>query len=601
MKKTLAILLTSFTLLYGFSQEKTDKDTSNTVVVEVPKSPELLKYIDQDNALLKEYNAEVLSFLKNKSTNKSGAQSNITSALKLNEKRVKLLAKTASKLTDDVSQTYFSENTIPSITLPSNPSTDHIKWFDDNFTGCTSPWLNDFDRSNAYELRFKVDGLADTVVKLAYHKGENKLLVDSAFVDCKGRFTFKGNKRLPGGIYLVVIPNQPYFEFLINKDYFMTFTTDTLGMMKNMQIEGSKENESFYKYLNQTTPLRKKLDELSKEYAKLKDSIPEQAEPIKAEAIALNTQLNKSLDSIIVAEKGTFVSAILKGMEPIENAVPLFTEIEDKDERQKARFNWYKEHYFDYVSLSDERFVRTPILQPKIEKYIESLTVQVPDSINKAADKLIAQTGDCYECFKNMVITITQKYEKSQIMCIDQVTYHMYKTYFLDSNRVDWISKETRDKIEKEVWKIHYNICGKTSYPLNVPDTAGVMHNLHSLKNEHVLVVFWSATCGHCKKTMPKLHKKYIEEWKAKNNWDIEIFTVHIDDNDKALKAFVKEHKLSWITTNDPDDTSHFRQAYNIYSTPVFYLLDKDKKIIAKRIDIETTEKILEDFYSKKK
>lgn len=470
-----------------------------------------------------------------------------------------------------------------------------------SFAGnCDKPWKGNLsDSKNKYEFRFQVTGIADTVVKLAFHKGENKLLVDSAVVDCKGRFVFTGQNRLPGGIYLLVIPGHPYFEFILNEDSKIYMEADTSDFMKTMKIEGSPENVKFYEYLSYTTPLRKDLAEKSNEYTALKDSLPERAEVLKQEAIALNDDLNSYLKELIEKEKGTFLSALLKGMEPIENIVPSCEVLGvAQEDCQKARFNWYKDHFFDNIDLSDERFVRTPILQPKIERYIEQLTVQAPDSIIKSADYLIAQTGDMYECFKNMLISITQKYEKSQVMCIDEVTYHLYKTYFLDSNRVDWISKETREKIEKEVWKIHYNICGKKSYPLNIADTAGVMHNLHSITNEYTLVVFWSATCGHCKKTMPKLHEKYIGDWKEK--FDLEIYTVHIDDNDKALKDFIKKHNLSWITVNDPDDKSHFRQAYNIYSTPVFYLLDKDKKIIAKRIDIETTEKILTDLYSKK-
>ena len=118
-----------------------------------------------------------------------------------------------------------------------------ITWFDDNYTGCPSLWTNTFEKStNGYEFRFKIKGIADTIVKLAFHKGENKLLVDSAFVDCKGRFLFKGNKKLPGGIYLIVIPNQPYFEFIVDEDYHMYLETDTINMMQNMKIEGSKVN-----------------------------------------------------------------------------------------------------------------------------------------------------------------------------------------------------------------------------------------------------------------------------------------------------------------------------------------------------------------------
>jgi hypothetical protein len=45
----------------------------------------------------------------------------------------------------------------------------------------------------------------------------------------------------------------------------------------------------------------------------------------------------------------------------------------------------------------------------------------------------------------------------------------------------------------------------------------------------------------------------------------------------------------------DPSNASFFRYYYDIFSTPTIYMLDKDKKIIAKRIGAETVEKILQE------
>ena len=47
------------------------------------------------------------------------------------------------------------------------------------------------------------------------------------------------------------------------------------------------------------------------------------------------------------------------------------------------------EFAWDDFDFSDERFVRTPFLQSKIERYIKELTVQVPDSLIKEADFMV--------------------------------------------------------------------------------------------------------------------------------------------------------------------------------------------------------------------
>jgi hypothetical protein len=65
---------------------------------------------------------------------------------------------------------------------------------------------------------------------------------------------------------------------------------------------------------------------------------------------------------------------------------------------------------------------------------------------------------------------------------------------------------------------------------------------------------------------------------------------------------FIEEQELdNWINGWDPYNQSNYRHYYDIKSTPSIYLLDKNKNIIGKRIDVETVEKILEDEFKRKK
>jgi hypothetical protein len=59
---------------------------------------------------------------------------------------------------------------------------------------------------------------------------------------------------------------------------------------------------------------------------------------------------------------------------------------------------------------------------------------------------------------------------------------------------------------------------------------------------------------------------------------------------------FVNKHKLNdWINVWDPERESWFWDSYDTSATPALYLLDKNRKIIAKKIDMETLDMILEE------
>ena len=74
---------------------------------------------------------------------------------------------------------------------------------------------------------------------------------------------------------------------------------------------------------------------------------------------------------------------------------------------------------------------------------------------------------------------------------------------------------------------------------------------------------------------------------------DIKVFAVATEFDKKEWKKFIKEQNTGdWLNVADinhdeegnPVASSDWRDKYDIYSTPVVYLLDEKKKIIAKRI-----------------
>jgi hypothetical protein len=78
------------------------------------------------------------------------------------------------------------------------------------------------------------------------------------------------------------------------------------------------------------------------------------------------------------------------------------------------------------------------------------------------------------------------------------------------------------------------------------------------------------------------------EVWEKYKNKGIRIFAVYTHVDTQPWIQFIEEHHLSeWTHVYDPYQQTRFRDLYDIFSTPVIYVLDKNKKIIAKRIGID--------------
>ena len=102
--------------------------------------------------------------------------------------------------------------------------------------------------SQSYKISGSVSGLNNDSVILAYYFGGKQYAVDTAASN-EGKFVFQGKKQLGGGMYMVVLPDQKYFDIIISEQVF-SFSTNLNSLIEDMQFKNSKENPPLYEYLN---------------------------------------------------------------------------------------------------------------------------------------------------------------------------------------------------------------------------------------------------------------------------------------------------------------------------------------------------------------
>jgi hypothetical protein len=74
----------------------------------------------------------------------------------------------------------------------------------------------------------------------------------------------------------------------------------------------------------------------------------------------------------------------------------------------------------------------------------------------------------------------------------------------------------------------------------------------------------------------------------------VQVFAVLTQNNKEKWMKAIRDYKIQeWTNVWDPTYSSDFRRLYDVTSTPVIYILDKNKRIIAKRMDVESSVKFL--------
>jgi thiol-disulfide isomerase/thioredoxin len=255
------------------------------------------------------------------------------------------------------------------------------------------------------------------------------------------------------------------------------------------------------------------------------------------------------------------------------------------------RYLYYKAHFWDNIDFNDDRIIRTPIFHGKLKSFMQSMTVQMPDSINAAADYIIEKARPSKELFKYCIWYVTYTYETSDIMGMDAVFVHMADTYYA-SHQAFWVDDATQFKITDRANTLRPLLLGKKAPNLIMRDIHGDFRALHDVEAPYIVTIFWDPDCGHCKKAVPVLDSLYKAFLQPQG---IEVYAVCAEYELDKWRKYVKEHEFQWINVSDSTYTIPFKKLYDITSTPVIYILDENKNIIAKKISVQQIGEIIEN------
>ncbi|MFA5327339.1 MAG: TlpA disulfide reductase family protein [Prolixibacteraceae bacterium] len=115
---------------------------------------------------------------------------------------------------------------------------------------------------------------------------------------------------------------------------------------------------------------------------------------------------------------------------------------------------------------------------------------------------------------------------------------------------------------------------------IKLPDTKGTEVALSSLKSKVILLQFWSAKSRDSRiqnEALVELYRKY----KSKG---LEIYQVSVDTDRNEWLSAISQDGLIWINVGDMKGSISTLNNYNIQAIPSNYILDKERKIVAKNL-----------------
>ena len=442
-----------------------------------------------------------------------------------------------------------------------------------------------------YDIKGKIKGLSKSEVYLAHYFGYNQQVIkDTVVANEDGEFEFKGAEVLPKGLYLISFLKSKYIDVVIEDPNF-SLSLDTTDILRTITFENSAENTAFYAFQRKMNELYTQLNQPSLSPVARKNAQLEvqqfQQQWKKANATLFVSKLiESSFDPEIPAYRGELRSKV------------------DTTKMQMYQYQYYKKHYFDGMDLGDERMVRTPFLQRKLERFFKDLVVQDPDSISRESDLILQKAKDT-EVRRYIIYKIASTYENNPILGTEGAFVHIAEKYYIGEPAL-WDTSTVR-RMKERLAIIKPLLVGKSFPKMHLTDIAGKEINMASLPFKYTVVFIYDPDCSHCKQEAPKL-AALNDYFKSKN---IGVVASSIVRDKAAWKKFISEFKIgSWINgidihlnsqTGKEEYYTDFRNTFDVYSTPVVYVLDQQKKIVGKRLPVENLKDFIQYLETRRK
>ena len=460
-----------------------------------------------------------------------------------------------------------------------------------------------------YKIHLKMPGVKDSMVFLAHYYGKPLPTIykrDSARFDKNGNAEFNAvDSTFVGGIYMMLLSDKKtYFEFLLNSNDDITITANVDKLPDGVKFKNSDENARFQGYVD-----------FLKQYGKGQEALKKELEDSKtaADSAAVRKKAGKTAKDLtnyrhdyVAKYPNTLLANIFNALE-----VPQVPEgdhfLEDgKTKDSTFAYHYYKTHYWDLFNYQDDRLIHTPILDGKMDEYMNKLVLPWPDSVEHESDVLLKKARGTKDLFKYTLWWLTRNVENSKVMGMDEVFVYLVENYYMKGDAF-WLTNEELTKYQDRAMKIAPNVLGNVAPEIKLPNVLNKKEeSMQGIKGNYTLVVFYSPDCGHCQHEIPLLDSVYEAALKAKG---VKIYTVATEGDEKKIAEFLTKHKLEkWTNTWDPEHVGDWRSKYDVYSTPTIYLMDDKRIIRGKRLDhtnilsvIEMQERKAKDKANKEK
>ena len=422
---------------------------------------------------------------------------------------------------------------------------------------------------NDWAILYKIESNREVFV------ANTSIKMDSLFVNGVQKpistFEFLLPNETESGTYRVTyrLKGARFIDFIFNKEN-VRFQLQPDAPDATINFIESSENQIYKAYQNEIFFKQQKLDSI-------------QIAVLRNNALNLNTDYKKALKEVNTVQKEFLARSQGMYIQPFIRA-SLKKNALDILKTPQEYLTYIKETYFDHFDFSDPTLINSSFLNNRVLEYVFYLNYsddekQQLELYREAIDTVLSKIKDIrYK--KEMIAFLIEQFEPTnQLDIIDELFTSYYNKLPLELQDSEFVA---------EKMKLFNTAIGRIAPDFTWTEN-GVTQQLHALQGaENYLLVFWSTACSHCLREIPELYKflKDVEK--------IKVIAFSLEDDAIQWEEMKKDMPNWQHVLGLGRWENETARKYTIFSTPNYFILDKDKKIIGRPVLFEDLKTFLE-------
>lgn len=264
----------------------------------------------------------------------------------------------------------------------------------------------------------------------------------------------------------------------------------------------------------------------------------------------------------------------------LEAQKPPITQSE-KQANQLIKQYWNNFNYKDTTLISALKSNKTIIIN-----YVTELNKATQDSASTSlienlnnAEACIAMYKAFLESYKLFLNDPNSPFRNEELYIL--VLEHMNRSLLIDDLEKSSVVIELAD--------LKKNRVGELATNFTVLTTNGRKVELYDIKADHTLLYFYNPDCYACKQATNQLNSSSI----LKNHIEqgtLVVLAVYPDTDLEVWESYHSYLPANWINSIDSDQKIVQTKLYHLRAIPTIYLLDKNKKVLMKDVDVKAIE-----------